>query len=118
MSESTFSLIAEPSHQGKRVDAVLASEMEEQSRSGIQKLIEEGLVSINGKKAAKNDKLKSGDEVSVTVPPPKMLDVLPEDIHRIWCDTVAHRLLLASGERDARRIAQEVLDSIPAPKIR
>ncbi len=44
--------------------------------------------------------------------------VLPEDIHRIWCDTVAHRLLLASGERDARRIAQEVLDSIPAPKIR
>lgn len=80
MSESTFLLIAEPSHQGKRVDAVLASEMEEQSRSGIQKLIEEGLVSINGKKAAKNDKLKSGDEVSVTVPPPKMLDVLPEDI--------------------------------------
>lgn len=80
MSESTFLLIAEPSHQGKRVDAVLASEMEEQSRSGIQKLIEEGFVSINGKKAAKNDKLKSGDEVSVTVPPPKMLDVLPEDI--------------------------------------
>ena len=44
--------------------------------------------------------------------------VLPEDIRRIWCDTVAHRLLLASGERDARRVAQEVLDSVQAPKIR
>ena len=80
MHESVFSMTADEAHHGKRVDAVLALEMEEQSRSSVQKLIAEGFVTINGKPAAKNAKLKMGDIVSATVPPPKTLDVIPQDL--------------------------------------
>ena len=44
--------------------------------------------------------------------------VLPEDIRWIWCDTVAHRLLLAAGERDPKPVARAVLDAVQPPQIR
>ena len=62
---------------GERLDAFLARSLEELSRSGAQKLLEEGCVLRNGKPGKKNDKLNIGDEISVTLPEPKVLDVTP-----------------------------------------
>jgi len=60
---------------GERLDAFLARSMENTSRSAVQKLLEEGCVLLRGKKGKKNDKLNMGDEISVTVPEPKAVDI-------------------------------------------
>ena len=65
---------------GERLDAFVARAAEGLTRSAAQKLIEEGYVNRNGKPAKKNDKLNIGDEVSVTVPEAKPVDIAPKDI--------------------------------------
>ena len=65
---------------GERLDAFLARTMPELTRSAAQRLIEEGNVTRSGKKAKKNDKLNAGDEISVTIPEPKEVDIQAKDI--------------------------------------
>ena len=65
---------------GERLDAFLARTMPELTRSAAQRLIEEGNVLRGGKKAKKNDKLNAGDEISVTIPEPKEVDIQAKDI--------------------------------------
>ena len=65
---------------GERLDAFLARSVESLSRSGAQKLLEEGCVLRNGKPGRKNDKLNIGDCLEVTVPEPKPVDIAPKDI--------------------------------------
>lgn len=64
----------------QRLDAFLARVAPELSRSGAQKLIEQGNVLLNGKKCKKNDRLAPGDQVSVTIPEPVQTDILPREI--------------------------------------
>ncbi len=71
----------------KRVDMYLSALFEEFSRSYIQKIIDRGQVTLNGKTFYKNIKVKSGDEIQIEiiietleVAPEKMdLDVVFED---------------------------------------
>ncbi len=71
----------------KRVDMYLSALFEEFSRSYIQKIIDRGQVTLNGKTFYKNVKVKSGDEIQIEiiietleVSPEKMdLDVVFED---------------------------------------
>ena len=65
---------------GERLDAFLREALPDYSRSALQKLIEEGAVLLNGGAAAKNTRLKEGDQVTVTLPPPQELEVKPENI--------------------------------------
>ena len=65
---------------GERLDAFLARSIENMSRSGAQKLLEEGCVLKNGKPGKKNDKLSPGDEISVTIPEPKEVDIVAREI--------------------------------------
>ena len=67
-------LIADVS--GERLDAFLARSIENMSRSGAQKLLEEGCVLRCGKPGKKNDKLNIGDEICVTLPEPKEVDIV------------------------------------------
>ena len=64
----------------ERLDAFLARTAEGLSRSAAQKLIEEGCVTRNGKPAKKNDKLNIGDEISLTIPEPKEVDIVPTEM--------------------------------------
>ena len=64
----------------ERLDAFLARSVEGLTRSGAQKLLEEGCVLRNGKPGKKNDKLNIGDAISVTLPAPKEVDILPKEI--------------------------------------
>ena len=65
---------------GERLDAYLARVVEELTRSSAQKLIEEGCVQRNGKPAKKNDKLNVGDEITLTIPKPKEVDIVPTEM--------------------------------------
>ncbi len=62
---------------GERLDAFLARQAGNLSRSAAQKLIEEGAVTRNGKRAKKNDKLNIGDAVEYEIPEPKSVDIVP-----------------------------------------
>ena len=65
---------------GERLDAFLARCVENLSRSGAQKLLEEGCVLRCGKPGKKNDKLNIGDEISVTIPEPKAVDIVAREM--------------------------------------
>ncbi len=65
---------------GERLDAFLARNVENLSRSGAQKLIEEGCVLLSGKPGKKNDRLAAGQEISVTIPEPKETDIAPREM--------------------------------------
>ena len=65
---------------GERLDAFLARVAENLSRSGAQKLIEDGCVLRQGKPGKKNDKLNMGDEISVTFPEPKAVEITATEI--------------------------------------
>lgn len=65
---------------GERLDAFLARQVPELSRSGAQKLLESGAVRCNGKLGRKNDRLQPGDTVEVTIPEPEPLEIPARDI--------------------------------------
>jgi len=65
---------------GERLDAFLARTGEGLTRSAAQRLIEDGCVLRNGKPGKKNDKLNMGDEISVTYPEAKAVDIVATDI--------------------------------------
>jgi len=73
---------------GERLDAFLARSVENLSRSGAQKLIEEGCVLLSGKPGKKNDRLSAGQEISVTIPEPKETDIAPRkmELHIVYED--------------------------------
>ena len=62
---------------GERLDAFVARRAEGLTRSAAQRLIEEGCVGRNGKPGKKNDKLNMGDEIQLTIPEPKEVDIKP-----------------------------------------
>ena len=62
---------------GDRLDAFLARSVQDLTRSAAQKLLEEGCVKRNGKPGKKNDKLNMGDEIAVTIPEPKEVEIAP-----------------------------------------
>ena len=65
---------------GERLDAFLARSVPELTRSAAQKLLEDGCVSRNGKPGKKNDKLNMGDEIAITIPEPKEVDIAPKEM--------------------------------------
>lgn len=64
----------------ERLDAYLAKELDEVSRSYIQKLIKENLVYVNDKHMKSSYLVKEGDFIKVNLPEPKKLEIVPEDI--------------------------------------
>ena len=71
-----YEFIISEEQEGQRIDSVLSSLLEECSRSYIQKLIEGGYVSVK----KKNEKLKAGQTVSITIPDAKPIDAQPEEM--------------------------------------
>ena len=65
---------------GERLDAFVARCVENLSRSGVQKLLEDGCILRNGKPGKKNDKLNMGDRIEVTIPEPKAVDIPAKEI--------------------------------------
>lgn len=66
--------------EGERIDRYLSEELEDRSRSYIQKLIKEQYVIVNQKPVKANYRLSLGDGVEITLPEAKEPDIAPENI--------------------------------------
>lgn len=64
----------------KRIDVFLNDELENMSRSALQKLIEKGNITVNEKTINKNYKLRENDRICVEIPEPEELNIEPENI--------------------------------------
>lgn len=73
-------IILECDTDGVRIDSWLAANMEDYSRSYIQKLCLDGNIWVNGTQVKSNYKLKEDDRITVNVPDAQMLDIEAEDI--------------------------------------
>ena len=71
---------AENTGSGSRIDKWLSGQECGVSRSMLQKLLEDGKITVNGKPVAKSYQVKDGDTVVVEIPEPVALDVVPENI--------------------------------------
>ena len=76
MDESLFHIQAKES--GERIDALLARTVADLTRSGAQRLLEDGCVSLDGAAVKKNDKVRAGDRFTVELPPPADLPLIPQ----------------------------------------
>ena len=76
----TRTLQVNPEDTGTRLDAWLAGQLPDVTRSAAARLCEEGRVTAAGKPLAKNYRLGGGEAVSVALPDPEPVDVAPQDI--------------------------------------
>ena len=70
---------AELSDVGKRID-IFVAERAEMTRSASQKVLADGLITVNGRPIKKNYKISENDIVDIELPEPTELDAVPEDI--------------------------------------
>ncbi len=65
---------------GIRIDKCLSELISDCSRAYIQKLLDEGHITVNNKNIKSNYKLKSKDIIDVFIPEPEVLEISPENI--------------------------------------
>ena len=65
---------------GQRADQFLAACLDGLTRSAAQKLLEGGHVVCRGKALKKNDRLKAGDQLTVLIPDPSPVELVPQAI--------------------------------------
>ena len=66
--------------EGGRLDRFVSERERSLTRSRIHSLIEQGMVTLNGRAARPSQRVRSGDRVVLTVPPPRVLELEPQDI--------------------------------------
>ena len=69
-----------PEDAGERLDAWLAGQLPDVTRSAVARLCGEGQVAAGGKPLAKNYRLTGAETVEVTLPDPEPTDIRPQDI--------------------------------------
>ena len=65
---------------GTRIDALIPMLEKDISRSAVQRLIEEQNIKVNGKEIKHSYKMKKDDEIEITVPDAKEIDLKAQDI--------------------------------------
>ena len=78
MDENYICITAEES--GERIDALLARALPSLSRSQVQKLLEQGMVTLNGRELKKNFRCSAGEGYEVLLPEPAELPLIPQNI--------------------------------------
>ena len=78
MDENYICITAEES--GERIDALLARTLPSLSRSQVQKLLEQGMVTLNGRALKKNFRCSAGETYELLLPEPDDLPLIPQDI--------------------------------------
>lgn len=73
-----FDITASEEQKSERIDKFLASTENGWSRTQVQQWVKDGQVVVNGSPVKANYKIQPGDQVTVTVPEPEVLDVLAE----------------------------------------
>ena len=75
----TLECAAEAADAGKRLDAFLSASFE-LSRSAVERLLDEGAVTVTGGRAEKNYRLRGGERVTLCLPDPVPAEAEPENI--------------------------------------
>ena len=65
---------------GLRLDAFLARQLPELSRSRVQQLLEQGCVTAEGKPGKKNLRLSPGMRIALDLPEPESMELQPEEV--------------------------------------
>ena len=65
---------------GERIDALLARCMEGVTRSGAARLLEAGVVTLDGRPVRKNHRTEAGQTFQVLLPEPECTELVPQDI--------------------------------------
>lgn len=73
-------IILECDENSARIDAWLARKLEEYSRSYIQKLCQDGHITVDGVGVKSNYKLKTGERITALIPEAEVLQVTAEEI--------------------------------------
>ncbi|SCX86741.1 RluA family pseudouridine synthase [Alkaliphilus peptidifermentans] len=73
-------ILVSEEEEGIRLDVLLAEQLEDLSRSYIQKLIKDQLVTVNGSLEKNRYLVKTGDIIELKVPEPKELSIEPQNI--------------------------------------
>ncbi|MDE6891059.1 MAG: RluA family pseudouridine synthase, partial [Lachnospiraceae bacterium] len=77
---NNFCYIITEETEGERLDKCVSSLADFLSRSYIQKLIDDGSITVNGQKCKASFRVKAEDSVKVCVPPSAAPSIVPEDI--------------------------------------
>jgi len=78
--EMTVTLHPDPAERNTRLDKFVASHIPDMSRSWLQRVIDDGLVLVDGQVRGRTFKVTPGQEIVVTVPPTVEDELLAEDI--------------------------------------
>ncbi len=77
---TTKTVVVPVSAAGTRLDRFLDSQVSDLSRSQIQRLIYSGDVTVDGQVRRASDKLRAGQRVSLTIPPPAPVGIVATEI--------------------------------------
>lgn len=77
---TAYALTAEASDRGERVEVWLARRLDGLTRSGVERLIHAGAVTVDGVVVLKSVRLRGGERVTVAVPDPEPVDAVPQDL--------------------------------------
>lgn len=75
-----YKFVIDEDEQEQRIDIFIAENIEELSRSYIQKLITEEAIKVNGNKTKSNYRLKIGDQIEANIPDPEPIIIAAENI--------------------------------------
>ncbi len=78
--DETYEIVVERGQAGRRLDVFVADAVAGLSRSQAKRLIERGFVLVEDGAAKPASKVRAGDEVAVTVPPPEAAEPAAEAI--------------------------------------
>lgn len=78
--KESFIFKVEEEKAGLRLDHYLKEKLPELTRSRIQKLIEEGNVTLDQKRPKAGQKVKAGQNIIVRIPPEEPLELQPEEV--------------------------------------
>ena len=80
MDDKDSILIITAEESGDRIDALLARQAEELTRSAAQRLLERGMVLLGGRPVKKNYRCAAGDRFTVMLPEPDDMPLIAQDI--------------------------------------
>lgn len=66
--------------ESQRLDYYIALKIDKLSRSYVKKIIDDGLVLVNGNKSKSSYTVKKGDSIEVQIPEPKKIEAIAEDL--------------------------------------
>jgi len=78
--EQTRHFVFERGLPPERLDQFISGHLPDLTRSYLKKLIDDGKVLLNGVPAKAGVRLRGGEKIDVTLPPPASIEVLPENI--------------------------------------